>query len=964
MYFHLDQPKHKQTVTTQERLTAAGTGSGDLVLASSQRAWSGSGGYQFRRVGTATATNPAGPYTFVRGFQPDGIPSLDMNLFRDPLDGQAYLIRDCAHQYVGISRLSPDYLNTTGAETHILSCAAFLWDTIICQDRLGPRTRKLEDKAFLSAGVINKIPDCEGMAMIRLSNGTYYLITSHKTGWNPNPLIAWRSTTTKLDTTNWTNLGNPTGSDTSFNSQPTFVVQYTPTSGQPYFIYMGDDCEYLGYSLLLSSTQTFPGRTTLSLQGPAFYLVTRVTGAHTPATTLTLRALICCATGVHCPNADGSEGPLVNACYVWLPIEMHTNGAGPTGLPLQINNYANWSLDNPFSPAGLRPQPPAPPSPPPAPTPVPPGPPQPTPKGYTQHMGQYCSDHGGKQIFTLHMPTLAECAAQCSTNAACKCFDWEQPSSDCRGTTDVDLKKSSGHKIAFTKTPPPPPPPPSTPMLIDDNQAMAGTAMTASASASASAAHTYTYRRGEIERTSWNVFHSGTYSQQQAEEFCSKSSSCVGFTYRHASVDYKGARQVVFLNSSIAMNNHTAWSAIRDYQAPQVRSTVFSFGEGGWPCIRAPAITLAGDGVLLAFAACRNYTGDGCYPQTPATLAPPDPFIRPEHVCMKRSIDSGHTWSNLSFPFGQLETSEHPGNTTGCATVLYDPTRSQVVLQGCSPTVATSPGLPHVSSTIQAISRDNGLSWSPPQRLDGRAQGLGKGRGLILLRGPRRSRLLWLGSAAGKGVVWYSDDGGQTYSFADAPHLEGIDEAMLVELHSPPGAVLLNSRSENPKKDPKGSGERLFARSTDSGYSFGAITADDKSFDCPPTMGSVLSIQNAPSSASSEDDDESHEGPEGNPAATVPVIYFSNPNTPRSRQNLTIFRSFDDAKTWPAEAQTRLYDGLGGYSCLTTLPAAAAADENSEEEGSLGIMWETGAEHSCVGSACRMVFSVFDKEAY
>jgi hypothetical protein len=129
MYFHLDQPKHKQTVTTQERLTAAGTGSGDLVLASSQRAWSGSGGYQFRRVGTATATNPAGPYTFVRGFQPDGIPSLDMNLFRDPLDGQAYLIRDCAHQYVGISRLSPDYLNTTGAETHILSCAAFLWDT-------------------------------------------------------------------------------------------------------------------------------------------------------------------------------------------------------------------------------------------------------------------------------------------------------------------------------------------------------------------------------------------------------------------------------------------------------------------------------------------------------------------------------------------------------------------------------------------------------------------------------------------------------------------------------------------------------------------------------------------------------------------------------------------------------------------------------------------------------------------
>ena len=197
------------------------------------------------------------PTKFVRGFQPDGIPSLDMNLFRDPLDGKAYLIRDCAHEYVGISRLSPDYLNTTG--------------------------------------VINKIPDCEGMAMLRLSNGTYYLIASHKTGWNPNPLIAWRSTTTSLDTTNWTNLGNPTSSNTSFNSQPTFVVQYTPTSGQPYFIYMGDDW-------------------------------------------------------VHCSNADGSEGPLVNACYIWLPIKMHANGAGPVGLPVQILRYASWSLDDPFSP--------------------------------------------------------------------------------------------------------------------------------------------------------------------------------------------------------------------------------------------------------------------------------------------------------------------------------------------------------------------------------------------------------------------------------------------------------------------------------------------------------------------------------------------------------------------------------------------------------------------------------------
>ena len=71
LYFHLDQPKHKAT-----------RGRNGLS--------EGVGGYKFRRVGVATADLPAGPFAFIRGFQPDGIPSLDMNLFRDPLDGQVY----------------------------------------------------------------------------------------------------------------------------------------------------------------------------------------------------------------------------------------------------------------------------------------------------------------------------------------------------------------------------------------------------------------------------------------------------------------------------------------------------------------------------------------------------------------------------------------------------------------------------------------------------------------------------------------------------------------------------------------------------------------------------------------------------------------------------------------------------------------------------------------------------------
>ena len=41
---------------------------------------------------------------------------------------------------------------------------------------------------------------------------------------------------------------------------------------------------------------------------------------------------------------------------------------------------------------------------------------------------------------------------------------------------------------------------------------------------------------------------------------------------------------------------------------------VYHQGEGGFPCIRAPATIRVQNGVLLSFAAGRCYTGDNCYP--------------------------------------------------------------------------------------------------------------------------------------------------------------------------------------------------------------------------------------------------------------------------------------------------------------------------------------------------------------
>jgi hypothetical protein len=45
---------------------------------------------------------------------------------------------------------------------------------------------------------------------------------------------------------------------------------------------------------------------------------------------------------VHCPNSDGTEGPLVNACYVWLPIHFHENN-------VSIEWRSAWKLEDPFA---------------------------------------------------------------------------------------------------------------------------------------------------------------------------------------------------------------------------------------------------------------------------------------------------------------------------------------------------------------------------------------------------------------------------------------------------------------------------------------------------------------------------------------------------------------------------------------------------------------------------------------
>lgn len=156
--------------------------------------------FGIQSVGVATADVITGPWTFNSCFQPDGLASYDMGLFQD-VDGSAYLVRSVKNQYAGISKLSPDYLNTTG--------------------------------------IISSGPDIEGQAIFK-DGSQYYLWGSHLTGWSANPAEFLVSNQSTLAGASWTYIGNPSNDGTTFDSQSTYILPYTHTDGHVTYIYMGD----------------------------------------------------------------------------------------------------------------------------------------------------------------------------------------------------------------------------------------------------------------------------------------------------------------------------------------------------------------------------------------------------------------------------------------------------------------------------------------------------------------------------------------------------------------------------------------------------------------------------------------------------------------------------------------------------------------------------------------------------
>lgn len=334
---------------------------------------------------------------------------------------------------------------------------------------------------------------------------------------------------------------------------------------------------------------------------------------------------------------------------------------------------------------------------------------------------------------------------------------------------------------------------------------------------------------------------------------------------------------------------------------PTPESTLlFAPGDDGSRFYRIPALVTAADGSLLAVADKRLETmGD-----LPNKI----------DVVARRSTDNGRTWSP-AYPIALHRDDYGFGDA---ALVLDRKTGDLLCIfaSGCG-MWATTPKAP-IDINV-ARSRDNGVSWSAPERITPQLYGhacknpvsntwygafAASGRALQLRDG---TLLFVLAARTGTkfpplaNYVCSSDDGGRTWRLLPTPADRNGDEAKLAELTD--GRWLMSIR--NPKN-----GCRKYSLSADRGETWSAPQSW-KDMSAPPCNGDILRYTDRRDGFARD------------------RLLHSIPLDSVDRRNVSVLMSYDEGLTWPV--RKTVWAAPSGYSSLTVLA-----------DGTIGLLTEVG----------------------
>jgi len=325
-------------------------------------------------------------------------------------------------------------------------------------------------------------------------------------------------------------------------------------------------------------------------------------------------------------------------------------------------------------------------------------------------------------------------------------------------------------------------------------------------------------------------------------------------------------------------------------------TNVFLSNTEGYTYYRIPAIQMAPDGTLLAFAEGRR---DGLY----------DPGGGDIDLVLKTSTDGGQSWSALT-------VLDNPGESWAASnpTTVIDQTNNAtwVFYNRWEPGFGLSNSLPGTDNcqSWARVSYDSGTSWSAPIDLTHQARDydnwgatfFGPGGAIQADSG----RLLVPSAAkpgtstsAARSYALFSDDHGASWqrgSLLDDGSTR-TSECQLVELSN--GRILIDVRQKN------GDPNRWRATSIDEGETWSRLLVGEfvTAVSCAIERYSLVSA-----------------GGDAN------RIYWTGPAGP-GRANLEVRVSYDEGQTFPQIAP--LYNGPAAYSDMTNLG-----------DGTMGVLWE------------------------
>ena len=296
-------------------------------------------------------------------------------------------------------------------------------------------------------------------------------------------------------------------------------------------------------------------------------------------------------------------------------------------------------------------------------------------------------------------------------------------------------------------------------------------------------------------------------------------------------------------------------------------------------------------------------------------------------VGLSRSTDGGKSWEKMRLPlsFGEYGGLPKAQNGVGDPSILVDTQTNTVWVvaawthgmgnQRAWWSSHSGMDINHTAQLVLAKSTDDGKTWSKPINITEQVKDpswyfllQGPGRGITMSDGTLVFPTQFIDSTRVPNAgIMYSKDRGKTWKMHNMARTN-TTEAQVAEIE--PGVLMLNMR------DNRG-GSRAVALTKDLGKTWTEHPSSRKALQEPVCMASLIHVD-AKDNVLNKD-----------------LLLFSNPDTTKGRNHITIKTSLDKGLTWLPEHQIMLDEAEGwGYSCLTMI-----------DKETIGILYESSVAH-------------------